>query len=184
VIDGSEHIRRSSAGRDSHQRIHLHEARSGKIASTFFARIFRVFAGKPQRSVAAGDESLHQVCADGKCRRALAGIEYAESSAGSRTDVEQPAAACEALCDGVDGSGYLRQLCADSARNLCVFVVHHGEHFERWKLIEVFGGRITSFGEELREGGLVGCFHAKSMIPSSVTARSKGQSRVNETVKA
>src|SRR5208283_1812531 len=98
-------VGRASAGGDSDQGVLGGESGGDEVAGALFGRVFGVLGGFSQGSVAACDEALDQRRRDGKRRRALAGVEDAEASAGSRADVEEAAAAGEALGDGVDGAG-------------------------------------------------------------------------------
>ena len=124
-----------------------------EVALAFFGGVFGVLEGPAQGSVAAGDDPLHQRGRDGKRRRALAGIEYAEPAAGSRADVEEAAALGEALGDGVDGARDGGQLRLDRRGDDRVLPVDEGEHLQRGELIDARGARVARFGGEGRKIG-------------------------------
>ena len=111
-----------------------------------------MLAGEAERAVAAGDEALDEVGGDGEGGRALAGVEDAEAAAGAGADVEEAAAALEALGDGVDGAGDVGELGADGGGDGGVLVVDEAEHVEGGELVEVFAGGVAGFGEERAEG--------------------------------
>ena len=125
----------------------------GEVARAFFGRVFGLLEGPAQGSVAAGDDPLHQRGRDGKRRRALAGIEYAEPSAGSRSDVEEAAALGEALGDGVDRARDGGQLRLDRRGDGRVLPVNQCEHLQRGELVDVRGARVARFGGEGRKIG-------------------------------
>ena len=57
----------------------------------------------------------------------------------------------EALRDGIDGSGYLRQNLGDSSGDGSVLGIDDAEHVECGKLVDVLGEWVAGFGEESGE---------------------------------
>jgi hypothetical protein len=107
-----------------------------------------VLGGGAQGGVTAGDEALEEGGRDGKGGRTLSRVEHAEATAGSRSDVEEAATLGEAICDGIDRLGDGGQFGGDGRSNSGVLAVDEGEHVERGELVDVFGCRVSGFGDQ------------------------------------
>ena len=70
-----------------------------------------------------------------------------EPAAGSRPDIEQPAALAKGLLDQLNGPGNLRPGPHHRARNLGVFGGDDVHDLERRPAVDVAGGGVSLFGE-------------------------------------
>ncbi len=158
----AEDVGRSAAGGDADQCVFclargcISEAGRLEVVRAEFGRVFGGFAGGSERGVAAGDDGVKEIGRDGKGGRALAGIEDSETSAGSGADVEQAAAAAEAIGDGVHCRGNARKFGANGGSDGRVCVVDDHEHLERGDLVDVCRAGIEGLGGEIGEVGGLG----------------------------
>ena len=149
----AQDVGRASAGGDSDQGVGGGKAGGGEVAGALFGGVFGVLGGFSQSSVSACDEALNQRGRDGKRRWTLGGVEDAEAAAGPRSDVEEAAAAGEALGDGVDGARNGGQLRLDRRGDGCVLLMDQSEHLQRGELVDARGAWVARFGGEGRKIG-------------------------------
>ena len=90
-----------------------------------------MFTGQAERAITTRDQALNEIRGNGKCGRALGGIEYTEAAAGSRTYVEQAPTALEALREAVDHARDGRQLRTHGMGHALIFVIDDFEHAQR-----------------------------------------------------
>ena len=132
------------------------EAGVPEIACALLGRVLGMLTGEPQGAVPTGDQPLHQPRIDGKRGRALAGIQNAEPAAGPRAEIEQAAAAPEAVGDRVHRAGNRRQLRPHGCGHPGVLVVDDPQQLGRGELIQSLGCGVASLSGQRAEA--IFCF--------------------------
>src|SRR5512146_2043181 len=119
------------------------------VKLTHFGGVFADFSSVTKGVVSAGDEVLDHTRGDVKGGDALGGVERAEASAGSRTDINKTPSGRTGLSYEIDSLGDGRKLFGDGLGDVLVLGVDDASDFESRFFVEIDGVGIGDFGAEL-----------------------------------
>src|SRR5438552_50257 len=100
--ESAEDVRRGTSGGDAEHCVQRSEFQRIQLGLGSVRIVLLALGGFAERSVAAGDQANDALRLGLKRRRALAGVQHAQSPAGSRAEVDQSPAREESRLDGLD----------------------------------------------------------------------------------
>ena len=146
--DRAQNIRRAAAGRDAAKDIGGGETARQQVARADGGIVFRGFGGARQAASPPAIMPCTRSGGDAESGRAFRGVQHAETSAGSRADIEQPAAARECFDDGIHGARDMRQFRRDRLGDLAVFIVDDAQHLQRGQSVDAARMGVGLLGEK------------------------------------
>ncbi len=146
---GAPDERRGPAGRDADNHIVAADLSLIHLGRAGLRGILSAFHRAADGDIPAGDNPQDHLRVGAEGGRAFRRIQHAESPAGARADVEQPAAPVQAINDDPHGRGDLALRCAGRLDGALVLLVHerHGR-FDAHR-VEVHRIREPLLGEKM-----------------------------------
>lgn len=151
VFQSPQHIGGAARSRNACDHIYRLQIVVRQVLAPQFPAVLRTFDGKPKGPVTAGNQTYHHTVVYPESGWALRGIQHTQSSAGTRTQVEQPPAIAESCLYGFHGGGNLGEHCLDGQGNLSIFPVHGRYDLQGTHFVQMHGVGVASLGHHIAQ---------------------------------
>ncbi len=151
VFDGADDVGGAAAGGDADDDIFSRGTAAGYVALTDLGRVLVDVGGGGEGLGAAGHNVLDLRGRGGVSWWALRRVEGGDATAGTGTDIDEPASVTEGTGDGIDDDGDLGERFFNACCYLGVFVINNAGDFEGGLGVESFGCGVGGLRREIVE---------------------------------